>query len=126
VRAIQIDFDARASERKWYAEFLRALHAELPAKMPLTITALESWCDGDEWLDGLPIADATPMLFRIGAGERVPQDFSTGVCRNSIGVSTDELITRVPRGRRVYYFHPGPWTEPAYQNVVAQVWRWWR
>jgi hypothetical protein len=126
IRALQIDFDARASERAWYASFLRDLRAELPAKLPLTITALESWCDRDAWLGGLPVDDATPMLFRMGMGERLPDDFSTGVCRNSIGVSTDEVPGRVPRGRRVYYFHPGPWTEQAYQGAVAQAWRWWR
>ena len=121
VRALQIDFDARSSERRWYAEFLRGLRAALPAKLPLTITALESWCDRDRWLDGLPVDEATPMLFRMGFGERVPSDFSSSVCRFSIGVSTDEPLRRAPRGRRVYYFHPGPWTESAYREVLAQV-----
>lgn len=126
IRALQIDFDARASERQWYAAFLRDLRGALPSKLPLTITALESWCDRDAWLNGLPIDDATPMLFRMGAGERVPEDFSSGICRQSIGVSPDELPARVPRGRRVYFFHSGPWTEQDYQGAVAQAWRWWR
>ena len=126
VRAMQIDFDTRSSERAWYAAFLRDLRAELPAKLPLTITALESWCDRDAWLAGLPIDDATPMLFRMGMGERLPDDFAAAVCRGSIGVSTDELPDRVPRGRRIYYFHPGPWTEEAYQSAMAQAGRWWR
>lgn len=126
IRAIQIDFDARKSERGWYAGFLRDLRAELPAEMPLTITALESWCDGDNWLSGLPLDDATPMLFRMGAGERVPEEFSSAVCRNSIGVSSDEVPSRVPRGRRVYYFHPGAWTEAAYLEAAAQAGRWQR
>ena len=39
--------------------------------MPLTITALASWCDGDDWIDGLPVADASPMLFRMGRGDYV-------------------------------------------------------
>jgi Protein of unknown function (DUF3142) len=126
VGALQIDFDARASERAWYAAFLRELRAELPAKLPLTITALESWCDRDPWLGGLPIDDATPMLFRMGTGERLPDDFASPVCRSSIGVATDEVPDRVPRRRRVYYFHPGPWTEQTYQGAVAQAARWWR
>ena len=126
VRALQIDFDARLSERAWYAGFLRDLRAELPASIPLTITALESWCDRDQWIGGLPVVDATPMLFRMGPGERIPEDFSIGLCRSSIGVSTDEVPARVPRRRRVYVFPPGPWTEEAYQSAVAQAWRWWR
>jgi hypothetical protein len=36
------------------------------------------------------------------------------------------LLAHVPRGRRVYYFTPGPWTEQAYQGAVAQAGRWWR
>ena len=47
VRAIQIDFDARQSERKWYAAFLREARSAIPAAVPLTITALESWCEHD-------------------------------------------------------------------------------
>jgi len=126
IGALQIDFDARRSERAWYAAFLRELGQAIPAGLPLTITALESWCDGDRWIADLPVADATPMLFRMGPGERVPTDFAEASCRSSIGVSTDEIPARVPRGRRVYFFHPGPWTREAYDAAVAQAWRWWR
>ena len=124
--ALQIDFDARQSERAWYARFLRELRQAVPAKLPITITALESWCDGDRWMSGLPVSDATPMLFRMGPGERIPADFNESLCRSSVGVLTDELPARVPRGRRLYFFHPGPWTQQAYDVAVAQAWRWWR
>jgi hypothetical protein len=124
IRALQIDFDARKSERAWYAAFLGDLRKTVPPALPITITALESWCDGDRWMRGLPVADATPMLFRMGPGERVPTDFRESVCRTSLGVSTDELPPRVPGGRRVYFFHPGPWTQQAYGAAVAQAARW--
>ena len=65
--ALQIDFDARLSERVWYRDLLRQLHTDLP--MPLLITALASWCEQDGWIRGLPVAEAVPMLFRMGAGE---------------------------------------------------------
>ncbi|SPE26706.1 conserved exported hypothetical protein [Candidatus Sulfopaludibacter sp. SbA3] len=126
VRALQIDFDARRSERAWYARFLRELRRAAPASLPIAITALESWCDGDRWMRGLPVADATPMLFLMGPGERIPSDFKEGLCRFSIGVSTNELPARVPRGRRLYFFHSGPWTQQAYDVAVAQAGRWWR
>ena len=45
VHALQIDFDARRSERVWYAALLRELREAIPAALPLTITALESWCE---------------------------------------------------------------------------------
>jgi hypothetical protein len=124
VRALQIDFDARRSERAWYATFLHELRKAVPPAMPLAITALESWCDGDRWMNGLPIADATPMLFRMGPGERIPDDFRENVCRASAGVSTDEFPARVPRGRRLYFFHPGSWTPQAYDLAVSQARRW--
>jgi len=124
VRALQIDFDARQSEREWYGEFLRGLRGALPAKIPLTITALESWCEAPQWVDGLPVNDAVAMLFRMGPGEHVPGASFDGKCRSSIGVSTDEMPVRVPRARRVYIFHPGPWTQEAYDAAAAQSWRW--
>ena len=67
--ALQVDFDARLSEREWYRRLLGSLRREMKASTPLTITALASWCDRDDWLEGLPIDDAVPMLFRMGAGE---------------------------------------------------------
>ena len=125
VRALQIDFDARASERGWYAALLGDLRRELPASMPLTITALESWCEQDGWIRNLPVTDASPMLFRMGPGERAPdRDFAVPLCRSSIGIGTDEMPARVPRGRRLYFFYPRAWNQQAYEAVVAQAGRW--
>jgi hypothetical protein len=125
VHALQIDFDARQSERLWYAALLRELRETIPTALPLTITALESWCEEDGWIRDLPVADATPMLFRMGPEDRrSPTDFPARICRSSVGVSTDELPARVPQARRLYFFHPGPWTPKAYEAAVAQAWRW--
>ncbi len=127
VRALQIDFDARQSEKEWYAAFLREIRRVIPDTLPLTITALESWCEYDGWIGNLPVADATPMLFRMGPEDRPsPTSFSAGVCRSSVGVSTDELPPKVPQARRLYFFHPGPWTQDAYNTAVAQARRWWK
>ena len=125
LRALQIDFDARQSEQGWYTALLRNLRSSLPAKLPLTITALENWCGQDGWLSGLPIADATAMLFRMGPEDRrLPTSFASPACRSSIGVSTDELPVHVPRADRIYFFHPGPWSEESYDAALAQVRRW--
>jgi hypothetical protein len=124
VRALQIDFDARQSERDWYAGFLGEMRRTMPQEMPLTITALESWCEHESWIDALPVVDATPMLFRMGRTERVPNAFGPRLCRSSIGVSTDELHVRVPRARRTFFFHTGAWTPDAYGVAVAQLARW--
>ena len=125
VRALQIDFDARESERAWYAKLLGELRGALPRSLPLTITALESWCEQDGWIRNLPVADASPMLFRMGAGERAPDgDFAVPLCRSSIGIGTDEIPARVPHGRRLYFFYPRAWNRQAYEAVVAQAGRW--
>ena len=125
VRALQIDFDARASEREWYAALLRRVRDGLDPAKPLTITALASWCLGDPWVRGLPVADAVPMLFRMGAGEpHEVRDFSAEVCRASLGVAVDELPYTVPRGRRLFVFDPRPWTRDSYRGALALSRRW--
>jgi hypothetical protein len=119
LQAVQIDFDARRSEREWYADLLRRVRGKLPPAMPLTITALASWCLGDAWITELPVVDAVPMLFRMGAGEpREVREFSAGGCRSSVGVSTDEPVYAAPHGRRVWIFHPRPWTPEAYHGAM--------
>jgi hypothetical protein len=118
MRALQIDFDARRSEREWYRELLVALRRGLAPSTALTITALTSWCEDDGWIRDLPIAEAVPMLFRMGPGEVWNRrDFTVPLCRSSVGVSTDELPAKIPAGRRIYFFHPGRWTEDDYHSV---------
>ena len=125
LRALQIDFDARQSERNWYAALLRELRNKLPRGIPLTVTALASWCERDDWIRRLPVADASPMLFRMGsAAHSVFGDFQVRLCQNSIGVSMDELPANVPRGRRIFFFYPGKWTPSAYDAAMAQARRW--
>jgi hypothetical protein len=124
VRALQIDFDARESQRTWYTALLHELRATLPQSMPIVITALVSWCDRDDWIRDLPVADASPMMFRMGTGVQAPPDFLAPLCQGSVGVSTDELPARIPPGRRIFFFHPGYWTPATYQAILSQAKRW--
>jgi hypothetical protein len=125
VRALEIDFDARRSERQWYGRMLAHLRAGLPPPVPLQITALASWCQGEPWIRGLPVADAVPMLFRMGTGETYAGgDFRLALCRASLGVATDELPAIVPHGRRLFVFHPHPWTEETYRGALELARRW--
>lgn len=124
---LQVDFDARRSERDFYRHLLAALRARLPARHGLSITALASWCLGDRWLDGLPIDEAVPMLFRMGPEAAdirrhldAGGDFSEPLCRRSVGLSTDEPWPRLPDGRRRYLFHPRPWTASAFGAALAR------
>lgn len=127
IAAVQIDFDARSSERPFYRQLLRDLRLRLPPSMPLSMTALASWCLGDRWLGDLPIDEAIPMLFRLGADRQAVLshletggDFRASECRDSIGIATDETLARIPAGRRRYFFHPRPWTPEAVAKVLAE------
>jgi hypothetical protein len=118
VTAVQIDFDARASQRAMYRQLLHDVRAALPAQMPLSMTALASWCMDDDWLDELPVDEAVPMLFRMGPAsapirQAWPSRRPAEKCRGSIGVSLDEPAPRGFRPPRVYVFNPQAWTPPA-------------
>jgi hypothetical protein len=124
VGALQIDYDAVSSERAFYAELTRALRAQIPREIPLAMTALVSWCASDEWIRELPVADAVPMYFRMGPEPYLRKAaLRSPLCQSSTGLSTDELI-RVPLHRRVFLFHPRPWTREALRNAMAEVNRW--
>jgi hypothetical protein len=129
VVSIQIDFDATVSQRGFYAAILRELRQQIPEDMPISITALASWCFGDAWLDQLPIDEAVPMLFRMGVDDRNirsrlarGEDFASPVCRSSEGISTDEAAPNISGtgmyGRRIYLFHPRPWTAAAFYDAA--------
>jgi hypothetical protein len=118
VRGLQIDFDALASERDFYARILREVRAEMPAGMPLSITALASWCGGHSWLGGLPVDESVPMFFRMGGpaalratAAKETSGITEPLCLGSVGVATDETWPDISAAQRVYVFRPGSWSE---------------
>jgi hypothetical protein len=94
--ALQLDFDATRSQHPFYRDLLFDLRRQMPPNLPLSITALASWCSYDDWLAGLPIDEAVPMLFRMEPDRRrtAPNldDFRIRepLCQSSTGVSTTE------------------------------------
>ncbi len=127
LRAVQIDFDAVSSEREFYRELLSELRRALPMRLPLSITALASWCMHDPWLDKLPIDEAVPMLFRMGAGQRQVAAylkrhaaFNSPICRHSLGISIDEPLARLPARQRTYVFNPQPWTKQSVDQGMKE------
>jgi len=132
VSALQIDFDATHSQQDFYRSLIKDVRGRLPVSMPLSITALGSWCMGDDWLKGLPIAEAVPMLFRMGPDRAAilqslawGQDFREPLCRGSLGVSTDEPwpapLPASLLGRHVYVFHPRAWTQQSFAAVQRRL-----
>ena len=122
---IQVDFDATTTERDFYRALLVKLRRSLPASTSLSITALASWCEGDNWVDDLPIDEAVPMLFRmgvernqflsrLGGGEK----FRAKRCQDSVGISTDEPIDKLPQVQRVYVFNPKSWSPAKVKEVL--------
>ena len=126
VRAIQIDFDATVSERDFYKNLIVSLKKQIPENTPLTITALASWCAGDDWLGDFPVDEAVPMIFQMGADTRQIQEFlSRGndwrepLCQASYGVSIDEpLEANLKSDRRFFYFNSRAWQKSDLEKIV--------
>ena len=127
VSAVQIDFDAKSSERAFYRDLIFDLRRKMPEQTALSITALASWCLQDDWISDLPVDEAVPMLFRMGVERRQIQmrlesggDFSEPLCRRSNGVSTDEKLNGVPAQRRSYIFNPKQWSDLSVSDAVKR------
>ena len=124
--AVQIDYDVVVSEREFYRKLLNELRSKLPDDVPLSITSLASFCLGDRWLDGLPIDEAIPMIFRMGSDDReIKQHFESGgdvrepLCRASYGISLDEPFKmQFDSGRRIYVFNDRPWNDADLRAVA--------
>jgi len=119
---LQLDFDARSSERDFYRALLVALRRE--TRQRLSITALTSWCYDDRWLATLPIDEAVPMFFRMGRDEHVVrarlrrgEPIPEPRCRASAGISLDEPLPRIPPVARVWVFNPERWTEESWNSA---------
>lgn len=131
VSAIQIDFDAAVSERDFYRKLLENLRAKLPENVPLSITALASFCVGDRWFRDLPVTEAVPMIFRMGAdSEKIRNflangnDFNEPLCQKSYGIATDELLRmNFDKSRRIYVFkaQSQPWSETDIAAIEAML-----
>jgi hypothetical protein len=134
IRTLQLDFDATQSQQPFYRGVLDALRPQLPRSLPLSITALVTWCGPHSWLHTLPIDEAVPMEFRMGGpralafttGPRpryaIPYPITEPLCRTSLGLSTDEpwprSLSTLNPSTRVYFFAPRPW-QPAELAAIA-------
>jgi hypothetical protein len=127
ISGCQIDFDAKNSEINLYQNLIIRVKSEIPKSVPLSITALVSWCDNNSWLDSLPIEEAVPMFFRLGLDEYLIKSDSVGEsfmkaknCQKSVGISVDEDLPRAKylKNRTIYIFNPEPWTTDSFFNII--------
>ena len=127
---LQIDFDATRSQRAFYINLLREVRKGMPKRMPLSITALASWCADDDWISALPVDEAVTMLFRMGP-DHPPTNLPgwtyplrEPLCEASAGVATDEPWPALRGDERLYVFHPGAWTPAAMAKLETMVKPW--
>lgn len=123
IGALQIDFDATRSQRPFYRSLLEQVRARMPAGLPLSITALASWCSQDRWLGELPIDEAVPMMFRMEPYRGPAEDLRVRepLCAGAVGVSTTEPWPKGMSGRRVYVFSDNGWQRDSPMDVVRRL-----
>ncbi len=100
------------------------MRKELPAETPLSMTALASWCAGDIWLADMPVVEAVPMVFEMGADKDAirnfldsGKDWNEPLCRASYGISINEPMPPGLRNRGTFYFKAEPW-KPKDLNLI--------
>lgn len=126
VDRVQIDFDARVSERDFYRKLLVRLKQQSPRRIKLSITSLASWSLGDDWLaaDKSLVDEIVPMFFSMGAsGDEVVSRLDRGADLNpgyggAIGIavsspfaeSVAKWAAKKGHNPRIYVFNPKPWS----------------
>jgi len=130
IEGLQLDFDATRSQRLFYRRLLERLQKDPEVRVPISITALASWCMGDRWIQDLPVNDTVAMLFQMGPDsadaiawlqkERPLAGAKQGTL--AWGLSTDQPLPVSPPTRaRVFLFHPRSWTQSAFQKTLHLV-----
>ena len=116
---VQLDLEARPSQRSDYRALVQELRRTLPAHIKLSVTALAWWCRAPAWLDGLAANEVVPMFFKMGRdGAAVRElvahrpDALHPVCRSgSAGFSPQEPFDRgvTARYAQTYWFDYHGW-----------------
>ena len=135
VESLQIDFDAKKSQRSFYTKLLQSLRSRFPGTKDLNMTALASWLTYDRWTQNLPVAHVVPMLFRMGIDHdailRFLRKKSFLISADSLGLSVDEPDVlealshskgdQLKRLFRIYIFSPGGWQKRSSQEFVNRI-----
>jgi hypothetical protein len=118
--ALQIDFDAKKSQRAFYKNLLSSLKKTHP-HLKLSITALASWCVGDPWVDMLPIDYAVPMVFNLAEERefiykylRHHKNWKAQKCKGYIGMNQKDLWELPPMPWYIFIFNDKAWSQEDY------------
>jgi hypothetical protein len=118
---VQLDLEARPSQRADYRDLVHRIHAALPAGVRLSVTALGWWCRAPAWLDGLDADEVVPMFFRMGRDNRALRGIVEArpallhpLCRaGSAGFARQEAFppSVAARYRRTFWFDERGWRD---------------
>jgi hypothetical protein len=119
---VQLDLEARPSQRADYLALVHSIHDALPQGIRLSVTALAWWCRSPSWLDGIEAEEVVPMFFRMGRDNAALRDIVASrpqqlhpLCRSgSAGFSRQEPFAPkvTARYRRTYWFDEKGWRHP--------------
>jgi hypothetical protein len=118
---VQLDLEARPSQRTDYRDLVRSIRTALPRKIRLSVTALAWWCRSRAWLDGLAADEVVPMFFRMGRDNAAlrgivmhqPATLHPSCRDASAGFSRQEAFPHdvAARYRRTYWFDETAWKD---------------
>lgn len=120
---VQLDLEAKPSQRVFYRALVARVRAELPPQVLLSVTALAWWCRAPAWLDGLAADEVVPMFFRMGRDSASLRhiiastpDVLHASCRSgAAGFSPQEPFAAAvaARYRKTYWFDRHAWKRSA-------------
>lgn len=121
---VQLDFEARRSQREAYVALLRRLQPLRQGGMRISATALASWCMDDPWLPAGLLDEIVPMYFRMGGeSARIRQRLGTTgkaavpACRDAAGLMLGEDWPALRDVKRRYVFHAGSWKNEDFEKL---------
>ena len=121
---VQLDFEARRSQREAYVALLRRLQPLRQGGMRISATALASWCMDDPWLPAGLLDEIVPMYFRMGGeSARIRKRLGTTgkaavpACRDAAGLMLGEDWPALRDVKRRYVFHAGSWKNEDFEKL---------
>lgn len=128
-KEIQLDFDAQKSQRSVYKKLAETLNQHV--SLPLSMTALASWCTYDTWLDDMPVLYAVPMVYNLGEEKELikhylkkNKEWGVRKCRGHLGLSLLDLSLlddwEIVLKHRLYFFNHQSWTASDLTHVLKR------
>lgn len=127
---VQLDMEAKPSQRQFYHSLVRQIRAALPPRMRLSVTALTWWCRSPAWLDNLDADEVVPMFFRMGRDsaelrelvEQQPERLHQRCRGGAAGFSPQEPFSAAVEARytKRYWFDRRAWRRSTFTPIIFQ------